>query len=605
VLNSNPTFFDMTITPSPAGVGDVMTCEATVIDADGEAPTVVYEWSSGTTGPTYTATSADLLAGSVYCAATATDLDGGSASDTVFAAVSNDAPTINSISISPEEPQVGDTVRCDVSATDADGDDLSTAIVWSTGATGPTLYIPVAVAVGTEVTCTATVSDPGGESDSADATVAIVNTPPIISRVAIEVVDGDEVTIGAELKCEGDVEEINTGDRADVFYAWENATSERPLGSTQFLVLDRASASAGDAIRCTVSATDTLGGESMDMAEVILDTTALTVTASVDDVITGGETTCTASASSAGATVPASFDFSWTVDDVSVSADDYNIVGSSSTLFADLTRGDNVVCSVSGDDGSGGEDSASAEVTVGNAAPEIVSVIFSPEDATVADTQVASFEGTDPEDDMLEGLYSWTWRTGSWDGNRLDLATTDLAKGDEYSLSLVVGDGYDGTATYSRTLVLVNSEPTVSRVNIEGETTGVVGSRATCVYDWVDSDRSDTDRSTVSWIVQSESGDVTVYEAVGAEWTITGNIGDSYLCSVIPSDGEYTGEAVISDRTLIDRDEDEDDTTDASEDAPEEFALLDVNTTSPTYGAVINPRDYLGQVSAYYFGHAT
>lgn len=36
-----------------------------------------------------------------------------------------------------------------------------------------------------------------------------------------------------------------------------------------------------------------------------------------------------------------------------------------------------------------------------------------------------------------------------------------------------------------------------------------------------------------------------------------------------------------------------------------EFSLLDVNETSATAGDIVSPRDYLGQVSAWYFGHAT
>ena len=36
-----------------------------------------------------------------------------------------------------------------------------------------------------------------------------------------------------------------------------------------------------------------------------------------------------------------------------------------------------------------------------------------------------------------------------------------------------------------------------------------------------------------------------------------------------------------------------------------DFALLDVNPTSSTYNQTVSPRDYLGQVSAWYFGHAT
>ena len=36
-----------------------------------------------------------------------------------------------------------------------------------------------------------------------------------------------------------------------------------------------------------------------------------------------------------------------------------------------------------------------------------------------------------------------------------------------------------------------------------------------------------------------------------------------------------------------------------------DFALIDVNPTSATYDAEVSPRDYLAQVSAWYFGHAT
>jgi hypothetical protein len=36
-----------------------------------------------------------------------------------------------------------------------------------------------------------------------------------------------------------------------------------------------------------------------------------------------------------------------------------------------------------------------------------------------------------------------------------------------------------------------------------------------------------------------------------------------------------------------------------------EFALLDVNPNSATSGKTISPRDYTGQISAWYFGHAT
>lgn len=40
-------------------------------------------------------------------------------------------------------------------------------------------------------------------------------------------------------------------------------------------------------------------------------------------------------------------------------------------------------------------------------------------------------------------------------------------------------------------------------------------------------------------------------------------------------------------------------------DALPEFAVADVNPSSPRYNSDVSPRDYLGQISAWYFGHAT
>ena len=36
-----------------------------------------------------------------------------------------------------------------------------------------------------------------------------------------------------------------------------------------------------------------------------------------------------------------------------------------------------------------------------------------------------------------------------------------------------------------------------------------------------------------------------------------------------------------------------------------DFSLVDVNTTSPRFDTPVSPRDYIGRVTAWYFGHAT
>ena len=36
-----------------------------------------------------------------------------------------------------------------------------------------------------------------------------------------------------------------------------------------------------------------------------------------------------------------------------------------------------------------------------------------------------------------------------------------------------------------------------------------------------------------------------------------------------------------------------------------DFSLADVNASSASYSTTVSPRDHLGEVSAWYFGHAT
>ncbi|MCA9729240.1 MAG: hypothetical protein KC729_16250 [Candidatus Eisenbacteria bacterium] len=36
-----------------------------------------------------------------------------------------------------------------------------------------------------------------------------------------------------------------------------------------------------------------------------------------------------------------------------------------------------------------------------------------------------------------------------------------------------------------------------------------------------------------------------------------------------------------------------------------DFTALDVNPNSATHGEMVSPSDYIGSISAYYFGHAT
>jgi hypothetical protein len=42
-----------------------------------------------------------------------------------------------------------------------------------------------------------------------------------------------------------------------------------------------------------------------------------------------------------------------------------------------------------------------------------------------------------------------------------------------------------------------------------------------------------------------------------------------------------------------------------SEDALPDFSVVDANSASPRFREAVSPRDYLGEISAWYFGHST
>lgn len=41
------------------------------------------------------------------------------------------------------------------------------------------------------------------------------------------------------------------------------------------------------------------------------------------------------------------------------------------------------------------------------------------------------------------------------------------------------------------------------------------------------------------------------------------------------------------------------------EDLVPDFSLIDTNPNSPTHNQTVSPRDFIGKISAWYFGHAT
>jgi hypothetical protein len=431
--------------------------------------------------------------------------------------------------------------------------------------------------------------------------VSVVNSAP---ELEVEILtSGLPVGAGAILPCQATVYDPNEEGLTPTFL-WENITQGRAIGTEETLIVPT-STDVSDTLRCTASATDAWEATGSNFDEVTVANEppriSLLSIADVDDIVTGEQDmVCSATAvDPEGSEV--TLTLTWLVNAVAPSDTFSTVAGDdSSTLSGFVTRGDVVSCQASARDTSGGGSVETFDVVVGNAAPAIVELSIIPDRALTNTELTASSTITDPEGDATEVTYSWENARGEIQVG--DVCTGGFGlKGESVTLTATAIDASRDESVETTSIRIDNTAPTVSDVLVSGSAS--VGATVSCTYSYFDDDRDleDPRLTDIRWY--SFDGLVAEELATGQTYEIRSGVREIF-CEVAVSDAEDLSDAVAS-PTVIVTAADADDTTDASEDASEEFVLLDVNTTSPTYGAVINPRDYLGQVSAYYFGHAT
>ena len=224
-----------------------LTCVGTATDPDGESPTVTYEWfngsnSLGSANPIQLDSTLASSGDVIECVTTATDASGGSASAVVSHTVTNTAPVIGSVTVTPDPATAGqDDLTCSVIASDADGDSLLYSYEWSdsTGIQQTTTLVSdtsdVLLASGlTEDTWTCEVTPYDGvdygASDSASVIVESGCTSLSFDGVndKVEVLDDNSLDLTTNL----------------TYAAWI-----KPLGNGSIVSKGRAPASTGSVLR--------------------------------------------------------------------------------------------------------------------------------------------------------------------------------------------------------------------------------------------------------------------------------------------------------------------------------------------------------------------
>jgi hypothetical protein len=537
VINSDPVLSGPTLSAATAVVGDVLTCTASATDIDPEdSPTVTYAWSDDSTGPTYTVTMSDAVDSAVTCTATADDADGGIVTGTASATVTNSAPVIDAVAVTPLEGQVGDVLTCTATASDPDGETPTITYGWSDGgeliATGSLYTISTGHAVDSEIVCTATATDMYGLTGTDTASATVTNTAPTMTGVTIS---PDPAYNDDNIVCTATATDPDGGSPA-ITYGWTGGATGAELPLTSII------AASGDTLTCTATAEDLYGDTAMGTASITLGNRSPSVSVSLSPAAPTKHDTLTCTAS--GITDPdydsTTLTFTWTVGGSPMPAS--STPGTISTLAAVFLAGQTVACRADIDDGKGGTGTDTASTEIVNSAPEVTSVTLTPSELYTNDTVTAMTSTTDSDGDELTITYAFivdddTVQNGS--SNTLDGAVY-FNKGQTVSVTVTADDTTGTGSLSSDSVAVLNSVPTEPTVSIDSssgltciideESTDADGDPVTYTFDWDVDDTPYTDTDTTT-----HDGDTVPNDALGA--------GETWTCEVTPNDGEESGDS--------------------------------------------------------------
>ena len=212
VDNTQPTLTAQISATDTSNTGE-LTCSATASDLDDfpTTPTLTYEWfnsngSLGTANPLQLDAAMGVDGDTIECTATATDLSGGSATDTATLTITNTAPVIDTISLNPNTIDANtSSVTCVVSSSDADGDTVTESFEWYVDGnlqSETTNMYSGPFIVGTLLACRSTPNDGKTDGDFAEDTATIQNTLPSVDSVTLSpstVYTNDTITAAAVL----------------------------------------------------------------------------------------------------------------------------------------------------------------------------------------------------------------------------------------------------------------------------------------------------------------------------------------------------------------------------------------------------------------------
>jgi hypothetical protein len=288
ISNRSPLIENISLLPNEPSKNDTVLCSASTQDPDFDTTTLTFEWSNGTTGDIYAATSTTtssssldlsttsaLVSDTILCSMTATDIHGSSSNSTQTVTVMNSAPEFDATAeISPNTGVYTNTqLTCTATATDPNDGSITPVFAWSVNGsplyTGNSYTILAAdTDVGDIITCTATATDSDLQSTSSSVAVTIENTEPVLSGTLITPSSG--IYNDGSISCTASV--ADPDETLVITYSWQLASNI--IGTSSSINLSTTSALPDDSILCISNVLDTSGASDSESTSITVENRA-------------------------------------------------------------------------------------------------------------------------------------------------------------------------------------------------------------------------------------------------------------------------------------------------------------------------------------------
>ena len=466
VVNAVPTV-DVTMSPADPLSNEDIVAIATAEDLDGDTVQLSWTWTRDGVGTSHTGdtvSSADTLRWQTW-EVTVVPFDGAEDGPPGVgtAVVGNAPPTVNSVTISPEEAYEDTEITFEADISDMEGDEPTVSYAW---------YVDGSlVSEATEATLTGEHFDKHQEvwleltaSDAYDDgtpvtsnTITVLNSAPTLTTVVIE---PEDLWESSTASCTGsDLVDLDDDELELAIYWWVNGAEVSNDATIDGTLFDR-----GDTVYCSVGADDgeVVGPTVQSDSRTVLNEPPVvpSVSISPSSPAEGDTITATVGTPTDGDGDPVTISYAWYVDGSLVStAEEIN--------SAQFDKHQVIHLEVTPNDGSDdGDPTASPSVTAINTAPSFTALSTDPAEARWGTSISAVPSGWSDADGDSEG-YDYAWYVdGSLASSASSLDLSAYDRGLEVYLEATADDGDDTGNTITTDTMVIHQLLTISEADL-------------------------------------------------------------------------------------------------------------------------------------------